>query len=212
LIFFVPCYDAATEANLSVALTLLPEGAHALLAELATRAELMAALVAWEEPLFAMTHGRQDRLLAQGGEQALGRDDQALLKDRAIFAYACHSAGELGELVSSVGGAWWGYTGSIAAPEPTPSCLPLFAAIFSYVRDAFPATYSSRERMDVIVKIADLCHEAELRVDEAGESDPELDVGSALFCLLHLWQRLRVWEPGAAAPLKHPAAPPPLLL
>jgi hypothetical protein len=212
LIFFVPRYDAATEANLSVALNLLPEGAHALLAEVATRAELMAALTAWEEPLFAMTHGRQDRLLAQGGEQALGKDDHALLKGRAIFAYACHSAGELGQVVSSVEGVWWGYTGSIAAPEATPSCLPLFAGIFSYIRDAFPSPYSSRERMDVIGRLADLCHEAELRVDQLGEVDPELDVGSALFCLLHLWQRLRVWEPGAAAPLKHPEAPPPLLL
>lgn len=212
MIFFVPRYDAATEANLSVAQTLLPEGAHALLAEVATRAQLMAALTAWEEPLFAMTHGRQDRLLAQDGEQALGRDDHALLKGRAVFAYACHSAGELGQVVSSVDGVWWGYTGSIAAPEATPSCRPLFAAIFSYIRDAFPAACSPRERMEVVVRIADLCHEAEFRVDQLGEADPELDVGSALFSLLHLWQRLRVWGPGAAAPLKHPAAPPPLLL
>ncbi|HYU33696.1 MAG TPA: hypothetical protein VEW48_16205 [Thermoanaerobaculia bacterium] len=212
MIFFVPRYDAATEANFSVALSLLSEGAHALLVEAATRAQLIAALTAWEEPLFAMTHGRQDRLLAQDGEYGLGRDDHALLKGREVFAYACHSAGELGQVVSSIGGVWWGYTGSIAAPEATPSCLPLFAAIFSYIRDAFPAACLSRERMDVIGRIADLCHEAELRVDQLGEADPDLDIGSALFSLLHLWQRLRVWEPGASTPLKHPAAPPPLLL
>jgi hypothetical protein len=212
LIFFVPRYDAATEANLAVARSLLFEGASALFADAATREQLLSALAHGEAPLFAMAHGRRNRLLAQDGEEALGRDDHLVLKGRAVFAYACHTATELGQEISVSTGTWWGYTGSIAAPETSPACLPLFTWVFSYVRDSFFRASTSQERMDIIVRLAELCDQAAFQVDDAGEADPDLDVGSALFSLLHIWQRLRVWEPGAIAPLKHPAAPPPLLL
>lgn len=212
MIFFVPRYDAATEANLAVAERLLSGGGPALLAENATRRNLLDALEARETPLFAMAHGRRDQLLAQGGGMALGLEDTHLLSGRRIFAYACHTAQELGGAVAATGGIWWGYTGSIGGPDVSPEVLPLFTGIFSYLREAFPSAQSAREKSEVLSRVADLCHEAEERVTELWIGNPDLDIGSALFCLLHIWQRLRVWEPGAPAPLKHPEAPLPILL
>jgi hypothetical protein len=40
----------------------------------------------------------------------------------------------------------------------------------------------------------------------------DLDPGAALFCLLHIWQRLRVWEPRSDLPGMHPEAPSPIFL
>jgi hypothetical protein len=212
LIFFIPRYDSATEANLVVAQRILPEGAYVLFADLATRAGLLNALAAQEGPLFAMAHGRPSWLLAQNGDKALGVEDIFLLAGRGAFAFACHTAGELGRVVAGVRGSWWGYTGSVMAPDVSPHFLPLFVEIFSYIRGAFAEAFSTQERMDIILQIAALCEDAQEEVAELWEADPSIDIGSALFCLLHIWQRLRVWEPGAEAPLLHPSAPPPLLL
>ena len=82
MILFVPAYDDATSANLSVASRL----EHAriqrrLFREDATRQALVEALAETMHPdgpappLFAMSHGRLDELLAQGGEAAVGLPD-----------------------------------------------------------------------------------------------------------------------------------------
>lgn len=208
----MPRYDAATEANFAVAERLLSGSGLALLAANATRENLLDALEALEAPLFAMTHGRPDQLLAQGGGRALDLQDVPLLAGRTTFAYACHTAQELGEAVAAVHGHWWGYTGSIGAPDLSSELLPLFIRIFSSLREAFPSAQSAREKSEVLSRIADLCREAEERVTDLWMDNADLDIGSALFCLMHIWQRLRVWGPGASVPLKHPEAPPPLLL
>ena len=101
--------------------------------------------------------------------------------------------------------------GAVHAPDPSPELLPLFVEIFRYIRDAFARAGSRQERTAILVRIAELCHEAESRLDEQLEADPGLDAGPAYFCLLHIWQRLRVWGPDEPAPLSHQDAPEPVL-
>ena len=163
-------------------------------------------------PLLCMSHGRPDQLLGQHGETALSSMDVPLLGPRPVFAFACHTAGELGEIASREGAYWWGYTGRVTAPDSTEAIIPLFVEIFAYIRDAFPGADSAASCQDVLIRIAELCHEAEARVDDLLGTGDTLDVGSIYLCLLQLWQRLRVWVPGGKEPLIHPKAPPPTLL
>jgi hypothetical protein len=214
VIFFVPGYDPATRANLAVAVLILPADGIPLLGEDATRSALLAALAddsPSERPLFAMSHGRFSRLLAQGGETALSDGEVGLLGGRVSFAYACHTASDLGRLAADQGGVWWGYTGAITAPDVSPLFSPLFGKIFSFIRDTFAVAHSRAAREAVLLRIAELCQAAEREVDELLDMDDDLDVTTAYLCLLHIWQRLRVWETGRNIPLQHPASPPPSL-
>lgn len=160
-----------------------------------------------------MSHGRPDRLLAQRGETALASEDLQLLAPRPVFAFACHTASLLGREASRGGTVWWGYTGRITAPELSHEVLSLFTSVFGYIRDAFAPADSAASRRAVLLRIAELCHEAEREVDDLLlATDVDLDAASVLLCLLQIWQRLRVWEPGVPEPMKHPDAPPPILL
>lgn len=213
MIFFVPGYDPATQANLEIARRVLPDGCIALLGEQATRSELLAALTTVEEPLFGMSHGRPNKLLGQGGDMALAMQDAQRIGHRAVFVYACHTATDLGESMAGSGALalWWGYTGSITAPETSEVLLPLFSRIFAYICGAFPGALSAEARRATLLRLSELCHEAERGIDDLLISDPELDAGSAYLCLLHIWDRLRIWEPGAREPECHPDSRPPIL-
>ncbi len=209
MIFFVPGYDPATEANLAVAERVSSPASYSLFGARATREALLSVLSRETVPLFAMSHGRHNVLLGQQDEVALTGDDVPALGTRPVFAYACHTAGALGETAAKAGSAWWGYTGAVTAPEASEEFLPVFVAIFSYIRDAFPEVLFPGELEAVLLRIADLCHEAEHQVDGLAEKDPDLDAGSAHLCLLHIWQRLRVWMPSLDSPRSHPLAPSP---
>ena len=211
MILFVPGYDPATEANLAIAVRIAGRS-RALLSDEATRERLLEALAEPGDPLFAMTHGRSDRLLAQNGVTGLGQPDATALGSRSIFAFACHTATDLGRSFAQAGAAWWGYTGTISAPDSAPELLPVFSEIFAYLLAAFEHADSTEERLEVLIELAERCHTAERRIDDLLETDPDLDAGTAYLCLLHLWDRLRIWEEGkAGVPLQHPASKPPLL-
>lgn len=113
--------------------------------------------------------------------------------------------------MAASGTVWWGYTGVIAAPESAEELLPLFSRIFAYICGAFPSALSAEARQATLLRISELCHEAERSIDEMLMDDPELDAGSAYLCLLHVWDRLRIWEPGAREPECHPDSRPPIL-
>jgi len=211
VIVFVPGYDAATRANLAVVERILTVSHHALTGEAATRPHLLLALASRESSLFAMAHGRHAELAAQGGESAFGLEDTTRLRRRPVFAFACHTAGGLGQAAAARGSVWWGYTGAVAAPpDSPPELLSLCSEIFAYLSDAF-TTSSSGERSTVLIRVAALCHEAEEQVDGLLAAGVDLDAGSAYLFFLHLWQRLRICEPGLVSPVMHPDAPAPIL-
>jgi hypothetical protein len=212
MIIFAPGYDPATKANLAVARELVSTEDLALLAEEATRSKLVDTLRANEgRPLFSMSHGRPGHFCAQGGGAALSSDDTSVVGQRAIYSFACHTASRLGYEMCQVGVTWWGYTGTLQAPEAAAGLRGLFVELFRYIREAFVRASSCAERRVVIEEIARRCEVAQGRVDEGALADPDLDVMPAFLCLLHLWDRLRVWPPGAAEPERHERAQPPSL-
>jgi hypothetical protein len=210
MILFVPGYDPATEANLVIAARLTGHY-RLLLRENATREALLQSLESPGEPLFAMSHGRSDRLLAQEGRTALAEADTPTLGRRAVFSFACHTATELGRSAAQAGATWWGYTGTITAPDASTELLPFLVEIFTYLSEAFVTAVSTAARQAVLVQLGEHCHLAERKIDDLLETDPGLDAGTAYLCLLHLWDRLRIWEEGAETPLQHPEARPPFL-
>jgi hypothetical protein len=130
VILFVPAYDATTYANLIVARrleALLPTHSLSYLAEAATREALLSALDQTLLPVFIMTHGRPELLRGQAGTLALGTDPQDLrrLGSRSIYAFACHTANQLGEQAARAGASWWGYTGAIQCPDDAMGLLPI---------------------------------------------------------------------------------------
>jgi len=131
MIVFVPAYDEATAANLAIATALMTDDCRALVDERARREFLLPALAAPGVPLFAMTHGRPQLLRGQGGAPALVIADAASLAPRAVFAFACHTATEMGRVFAENGTDWWGYTGAISSPTTDPEILPLFLSVHS---------------------------------------------------------------------------------
>jgi hypothetical protein len=137
VIVFVPCHDPATEANLAVAEKILNEDCRPFFKDRATRAELLSALGHEDSSLFAMAHGRQNALLAQNGETGLSEEDVSVLGRRSVYAYACHTAGTLGQEAARKGSIWWGYVGSVQSPDSSAVLLPVFVGIFSRILKAF---------------------------------------------------------------------------
>jgi hypothetical protein len=212
VIVFVPGYDPATKANLAVARDLISAEDLALLAEQATRENLLAALHSRAaDALFSMSHGRPDHVCAQGGEAALTVRDAGATGRRSVYAFACHTASRLGSDMSQRGATWWGYTGSIQCPEDAVSFRSLFVELFRFIQEAFVAASTEVERRAVLEELARRCEEAQSVVDEHAIRDPDLDVWTAYHCLLHVWDRLRVWSPGASLPEAHVRAKPPSL-
>lgn len=205
MIVFVPAYDGATESNLQIAQRMRLEGCELLFAAEATRTNLIAKLVGSNLPVFAMSHGRPHRLAAQDGEPALELNDAETVGKRFLFVFACFTAGELGRAAAELGATWWGYTGAISAPSDDETAVDALVGIFEMIAERFAKATNPEERSQLIDDIAERCD----RLSEAlGDTAP----ADTYLCLLHLWQRLRVWAPDAAEPERHPLAPPPIIL
>lgn len=161
--------------------------------------------------MFAMSHGERDRLLCADGT-ALGADDVALLGDRSVYAYACHTSTALGALVSMHGTIWWGYTGAVSAPVEHPKIVPIFASLFGFIATHLDRACTDAQIDAVIASLHEQCWDAADEIDRLSQQDASIDILGAYYALHHIWDRLRVWSPGADAPRKHPAAAPPDLL
>lgn len=203
MIEFIPAYDDATLANLKMIAPLLQPGA---IIGAEAGATLRDALVsAPDRPLFAMSHGRPDALLGQGGAPALTIREAGLLRGRVGYAFACHTGTELGGGVASAGGWWFGYAGVIDAPGDGAEEAALLRALFSRVRDLCWQAADSGSPARIIDLIWDMIGDTESAMLEIDSSN------ITFFCLFSMRNRLRLWCPGAASPLKHPEATDPPL-
>jgi hypothetical protein len=220
VILFVPAYDEPTGANLAVA-ERLPERSDEvrLFGGDATRSKLLAAILPaagnLRYSLFAMSHGSRYEVREQGGGTALCEGDWRqleLLVFRHGFAFACHTATALGRVAAEHGVTWWGYTGTIQSPSREEPFVGLFVSIFDFLREAFAEATSRDARARVVDELRRRCNDASLAVDAAFEADDSVDPSEALLCLLHVWDRLRIWVPGNETPECHPAARPPSLM
>jgi len=205
MIFFAPAYDPSTRANLSIAKLITTPTCVTLFEIKATRQELITALSQADKlPLFAMSHGVRDALKGHNGEIALSNSDVNLLGRRTVYAFACHTAAELGKSAAKTESIWWGYSDTISCAIDSPSLESIFTEIFTFIRDNFHVTTSPQHRQTVLAQLKEMCEEAADDVDDI-DSDKELsDIIEVQATLRHLWERLRIWVPGADDPERHP--------
>ncbi len=212
MIIFVPAYDDVTRGNLAVASAMLVDDEDERLFENHATVQLLDRLRSCPgRPLFAMSHGCPDYLCGQGGIPVLNLDVivEPALGARIMFVYACHTATELGRVAARNGAIWLGYTGEISAPPSTPATLSLFASLFDFVRATFPRLRDVGLRQALFHELERRCDEAAAQLDELAERGVLVEMDAHL-CLLHLWQRLRIWVDGEL-PEQHPRSPPPSL-
>jgi hypothetical protein len=198
MILFVTDYDDATRSNRLIAEPLRDNFEEVLIGEDATRAALHSMLTGNQKPLFAMSHGRPDRMNDQDRNPAIHSGDILLASRRAVFAFACHTATTLGRKVASAGGIWWGYTGPIASPPDDPEqrlqLQPIFEHLMRFVEYKNPA-----EVIQFLEELKDYCEEAAKKVGPNGK------VFDAHLCIHHALDKLRVWLPTEQDALHHPA-------
>ena len=154
---FVPAYDVSTRANLTIANELIQlPNCVALLEEKATKDRLLIELQKSNVPLLAMSHGKPEELKAQNGEIALSKDDIKFLDGRTVYAYACHTANELGEVAAKKGSIWWGYSDKISCAIDSPELKSIFSEIFIFIRDNFHTATSQQDRQRVLEELKNL--------------------------------------------------------
>lgn len=205
MIVFASAYDEATRANHAVAERVRSEEDVFLGAEEATGENLHRALLEHDDPLFAMSHGLDDTIRAQGHDNmppALATDGNSLsaLKGRSVFAHACLTGRRLGRAASECGSVWWGYDVKVNAPEDDPLLLPVFVEVFSFVKCSFGTARSEEEVDQFFHELYERCEGALERLYAIEQDDgAEVPMG-AHQCLIQIQQDLLVWTPGSDEP------------
>jgi len=203
MILFAPAYDPATRSNHLMALRFEERASLALMQEDATRIRLLLALQASTDALVAFTHGTNDGFKGQHGEMALVSTDGASLQGRRALVYACHTGTNFGRMMAFAGSAWWGYTGTIVAPPDHVSEADIVAPVFDHLVTAFLNSQTPGSVSNVFDTLRSRCAEAAERLDARFETGEAVDM-ETYYCLLHVWDRLRIWLPGIGEPLHHP--------
>jgi hypothetical protein len=192
MIFFIPAYDEATRTNLEVLKPILPREAVSLLAEQAIRAHLWHCLPN-HDLLFVMSHGNSDKIWGHDDKPAVTTEDQSLFENKKIFVFACYTANELGIILKKRQNIYWCYTGAIAAPSQEPHLIAFFRTIFKHIIDHFPNGSDVASIRALIETIKLLCHQMENEFDLLLEAGEDIDIINYT-CLLHIWNRLRVYH------------------
>lgn len=222
MIFFIPSYDEATDANLSIGYKVATSNPVAqaapitLFREAATPEALVEKLKSSRAPLFVMSHGRPDSVMTsrtnkENEEIALSVNHCAFLTEKTVFAFACHTATFLGEVVAQHGGVWFGYTGPISAPDTDSQCYEDFVAIFRFIAISVPLLSTLEEREQFWQKLHQLCEGAKRKVSTRYFGKKTNKIFGMLSALFQIWDRLRIWIPGASRPEMHPRATLPIL-
>ena len=203
MILFAPAYDESTWCTFLLASELLPGATQPLLGPDATRSNLHQALARSDDPVVALAHGTADQLKGHHREPVLTVRDARSMSARAVLAYACHTGTQLGHTMSRTGNTWWGYSGAIAAPPEEATESGLITPVFRFLVDSFLHFKSEIPHPEFFTRLKTLCERAVHHFDDLAESGEYVDAGTYL-CLLHVWDRLRVWNPGAIRPAYHP--------
>lgn len=213
MIIFATCYDSPTCANYSIAVELKCDDCTKLFIKKATQDNLLTELSSCRtKPLFAMGHGKPNKLNDQNRQPAMSDNDVAWFTHRLSFIFACHTATKLGQSIAKAGGIWWGYTGAIDAPPSDSIYLRVFLPIFQYIIANFPRSSSNERSCQIFLEeLKTICDNANEELDKLQEEGVNVDT-EAYLCVLNLWDRLRIWFPGKSIPVRSPDSKSPLII
>ena len=196
MLFFLTSHDAETIACAAIGREVAAThiGAIGLHGGDATHTSLQAHLAAHPQlACFFMSHGTEEAIYGNDEMPAIGVGDFQNLPGRHAFAYACFSA-MLGQQASTQKWTWWGYDNRIIPPPENTSAKAV--PIFAWIARSFGTVASEADVDKVLGELKDVC-------DHALDATETLEV---LTFFMQIWTRVRVWLPGAKAPLKHPEA------
>lgn len=203
MILFAPAYDEPTRCTHLLALQFERDATEPLLGIAANRVNLLRALADSDDPVVAFAHGSEDHLRGHGGQRVLTIQDARSLSTKTVFAYACHTGTKLGGAMARTGNTWWGYSGAVAAPSVEATRTGFIAPVFRHLITSFLEFSDEVPPPAFFEWLKQLCEQAAHQFDELFASGVDVDTDTYL-CLLHVWDRLRVWCPGSDGPAHHP--------
>jgi len=106
-------------------------------------------------------------------------------------------------MMSRSGNTWWGYTGLVTAPPEEATESGLIGPVFAFLLDGFLRMRDEVPPAGFFMSLREVCDEAANGFDERYLAGHDVEV-QTYQCLLHVWDRLRVWSAGAAEPAHHP--------
>lgn len=171
--------------------------AIALCREMATRANLLAALNAnGDYPFLAFSHGQPREIREHDDNLGIGEGDTALLSGRHTYAHACHTAESLGRVVAGDGGIWFGYAGPVNALPSDPETMHLFQGIVNFIAQRFAECNSPALAQAFLDDLSALTDSGFDAVSTTGSLEQ-------LHTFRDISRRLRIWLPGIAEPISH---------
>lgn len=206
MITLVTNYDIETQANYTALCPYLDE--HALVGENAIRNQLLKALRQWPTSCLGVwSHGTHDGPREQGGGIALHLDDLKAVSPRPAYVFACHTGTRFGRAAAAEGWHWWGYTGAIGAPGDNAQEVAILGRALWTAFQLFRAVSSLDDIPETLTALKESVSRWEEELDQASDAS-----GDSYLCLLHLWDRLRVWVPGADEPVAPEGCCSPILI
>ena len=201
MIVFIPAHDAQTTDNLAVVSSILPENAVLLVAQQATRQQLLTHFES-HNTLFAMSHGTSEAIWENDDTPAFNLSDITRFSDsKRVYVFACFTANELGEAFKNQGSVYWGYTGRVQSPNSEQVKVHIFQRIFTHILTYFPLCTTIESIKLSLVAIKNLCDRADAELDEIDPTDLE-----SRRAILDIWNRLRIKHFELAESILHPEA------
>jgi hypothetical protein len=207
MIIFVSSYDSPTISNHNVLEAIVYGKGIVLLANQATRDNLIQSLLANPNlPVFVVTHGSDESFFYDAREIAFDLADAHLLTHRNVYVYACLTSNELGKACSDQNCIYFGYTGVVKALHDDPRSINHFRTIMNFIIQNFPQVNSQASAKQFAIELKETCEQQEGAIIELSNENSNYDLLGSLSCLNDIWNRLRIYIATSSVVVIHPQA------
>lgn len=213
MISFVTNYDEATFCNYEVYVNCGLTPSISLLSDDATAGNLVSELTQTSRNVFAMSHGNDNKLCDQKGNDTFTVNNLATLPNGGpfnVFAYACNTSKVLGKVAAQNNIKWFGFVEPINPPETDASLQSVYAEIFNYIYTRFPLVSCNNSATTFLDELKSLCDTKRSVLDETVLSNGALPYLSSYISVKQIWEKQKIWLSGNSS-VVHPEAPAPIL-
>ncbi|HCG5296642.1 TPA: hypothetical protein NJZ52_004404 [Vibrio parahaemolyticus] len=196
MISFVTNYDEATRCNYDVYLNCGITAPISLLAHNATTHNLISHLSSEVRNVFAMSHGGDNKLCDQGGNDTFTASSLSSLSNGEsfnVFAYACNTSITLGRNAAQNNIRWFGFIQPINSPDTEVSFQSVYADIFGFIYDNFPNVSCVNSAESFLDELKQICDSKNKDIDEIASLDENISVISAYMSVKQMWEKQKIW-------------------
>lgn len=213
MISFVTNYDEATNCNYNVYVNCGLSPTILLLSDDATAGNLVSELTQTSRHVFAMSHGDDNKLCDQQGNDTFTASTLSSFPSGEpfnVFAYACNTSKALGQVAAQNDIKWFGFIEPINPPDTDASLQNVYADIYSFIYRRFPNVSCSVSALSFLDELKLLCDNKRAVIDVTTLSNGELPSLSAYISVKQIWEKQKIWLSGSSS-VVHPKAPPPIM-